>query len=142
MTAPPTCIPPPRKPVEPRPDEPRPDDPERGSGTVLALGLVAVLCLCCLVVAGLIGVVVANQRAASAADLAALAGADSARGLRSGDPCQAVHEVAAANGAQVIACSVPPQLHAVVDVRVSYPVRGPAAWLGEAQAVSRAGPPA
>ncbi|MEX3610418.1 Rv3654c family TadE-like protein [Rothia sp. LK2588] len=118
------------------------DHPERGSGTVLALGIVAALCICCVVVAGLIGVVTANQRAVSAADLAALAGADSARGLRSGDPCQAVHEVAAVNGAKVLACSLPPQLEAVVDVRVSYPVRGPAAWLGEAQAVSRAGPPA
>ena len=60
---------------------------EEGSGTVLALGIVAVLLIMTVTVAGLIGAVSANRRASSAADLSALAAADAYRGLASGDPC-------------------------------------------------------
>ena len=60
---------------------------EEGSGTVLALTIIAALLVLTVVIAGLIGVVSANRRASAAADLSALAAADAYRGLTEGDPC-------------------------------------------------------
>ena len=47
---------------------------EEGSGTVLALTIIAALLVLTVVIAGLIGVVSANRRASAAADLSALGG--------------------------------------------------------------------
>ncbi|UPO78876.1 flp pilus-assembly TadE/G-like family protein [Arthrobacter sp. Helios] len=44
-------------------------------------------------------------RAGAAADLAALAGADTIRALRVGDPCTVAAEVAARNGAELGSCA-------------------------------------
>lgn len=118
------------------------EDAERGSNTVTSLGLVCVLLVLGLTVAGLVGIVSANHRAATAADLAALAGADAARGLSSGQPCTVAAAVAGSNGASLAGCALPPGLSGTVDVRVTIPIEGPFAFLGSAEGLSRAGPPA
>ena len=112
---------------------------ERGSSSLASLGLALVLLRVTL--AGLLGLVTASQRAAKAADLAALVAADTARGLRAGQPCDQAKELAQANGAQLLACQAHPQLVGVMDVRTSVPVAGPLAWLGPAEGLARAGPP-
>ncbi|WAH99594.1 hypothetical protein OW521_15235 [Arthrobacter sp. MMS18-M83] len=76
------------------------------------------------------------QRAATAADLAALAGADAARGLTAGDPCVVAGEAAARHGASLSACIL--RHGEIVDVRTEL-VRG--AVFGTATGRSRAGPP-
>lgn len=118
------------------------EDAERGSNTVTSLGLVCVLFVLGLTMAGLVGVVSANHRAATAADLAALAGADAARGLSSGQPCTVAAAVAGRNGASLAGCALPSELSGTVDVRVMIPIEGPFAFLGSAEGLSRAGPPA
>lgn len=118
------------------------EDAERGSNTVTSLGLVCVLLVLGLTVAGLVGIVSANHRAATAADLAALAGADAARGLSSGQPCTVAAAVAGRNGASLAGCALPSELSGTVDVRVTIPIEGPFAFLGSAESLSRAGPPA
>lgn len=118
------------------------EDAERGSNTVTSLGLVCVLLVLGLTMAGLVGVVSANHRAATAADLAALAGADAARGLSSGQPCTVAAAVAGRNGASLAGCALPSELSGTVDVRVTIPIEGPFAFLGSAEGLSRAGPPA
>lgn len=118
------------------------EDAERGSNTVTSLGLVCVLLVLGLTMAGLVGVVSANYRAATAADLAALAGADAARGLSSGQPCTVAAAVAGRNGASLAGCALPSELSGTVDVRVTIPIEGPFAFLGSAESLSRAGPPA
>jgi secretion/DNA translocation related TadE-like protein len=112
--------------------------PEEGAGTVLAVGLVAVLGTLILACAALGAAVASRHRAASAADLAALAGADRAVGRAMGEPCQAAANVARANAAQLTACRV----DADGSVTVTVQVRLPSPWttLGPAQARSRAGP--
>lgn len=114
---------------------------ERGSGTGLALGIIAVLLVFFSVLAGLIAAVTANHRASTAADLAALAAADSARGLTLGEPCQVANETAANNGAMLIACARSPTREGTVDVRVQVEISGPYAFLGPAESLARAGPP-
>jgi secretion/DNA translocation related TadE-like protein len=91
---------------------------ERGAATVLAVSLASVLVL--LGMAGAwVGAVVADHRSAqSAADLAALAGAQA---VQSGQPpCVVVEEVARANAARATQCSV-----AGADVWVSVEVEAP-----------------
>jgi secretion/DNA translocation related TadE-like protein len=108
---------------------------ERGSATLFA---VAVIGLLVLVGAGLgvVGAMVhAHRVAQSAADLAALAGAE-ARG-RGGDPCVAAASIAEANGATLDSCAVEG-----FDVRLQVTVAGPH-WLGQRHdlsALARAGP--
>lgn len=105
---------------------------EEGSGTVLALGIVAILLLMTVTVAGLIGVVSANRRASSAADLSALAAADAYRGLAPGDPCKVAEEWAARNGARLEAYTFPDRPE-TVEVTVAVPVSGPMSALGPAR---------
>lgn len=111
---------------------------ERGSGTVLvvaAIGLVVVLSLAGIQLGAAAG---AAHRARSAADLSALGGA-AALQQGAGDPCAGALELAARNGARLVACAVGPAES--VLVRVSADVRG--AWPGvprSASASARAGP--
>ncbi|WP_026546539.1 Rv3654c family TadE-like protein [Paenarthrobacter nicotinovorans] len=113
-----------------------PVHPERGAGTVLALVLGAV------VIALLFGVLFLAQagvlasRAASAADLAALAGADAARGLTSGEPCSVASDVAGRQEAKIVSCTVTGGT--VVDVATE--LDHPFGW-GVATGRARAGPP-
>jgi secretion/DNA translocation related TadE-like protein len=108
---------------------------DRGSGTlwVLAVSLVVLL-------TGLVGglrgsAAIARHRAAAAADFAALAGAVQAVSGRDG-ACAAARAVAAANGGDLVRCTVS---GSVVTVRVSYRLAPPLSrW--RAQGRSRAGP--
>jgi secretion/DNA translocation related TadE-like protein len=92
---------------------------ERGTATILAVSLASVLMLLGLAAAW-VGAVVAEHRAAqSAADLAALAGAQAIQAGQS--PCVAVGHVARANAAQATRCSV-----VGADVWVTVQVHAPA----------------
>ena len=85
----------------------RPRRDERGSGTVYALGVIAVLLAAAVGITGLIQAQSATGRARAAADLAAISGATVLSSvIAPGDPCAMAQRVAAANGASVSACSV------------------------------------
>lgn len=99
---------------------------ERGSGTVLAVGLVGVLAA--LLVAGLLvaAVALAGQRARTAADLAALAAAGrSLEGFHPAGACAAAGRVVAGHDAVLAACTVEVTAEglprAEVEVRRSVP---------------------
>lgn len=79
---------------------------DRGSGSILAVAIVAaVLCLT-LLAEPLIAVLSAKQAVAGAADAAALAAADVAAGILPGIPCETAGRVAAANGAALATCDL------------------------------------
>lgn len=111
---------------------------ERGAGTVLVLGIVAVILLLAVATAALGAAQNARGSAQAAADLGALAGATA---LRDGfDPCGTAGAAVKRNGAEVASCEV---LGAgTVRVVVTRKVAGPAGELGGAQAraAARAGP--
>ena len=111
---------------------------EEGSGTVLALTIIAALLVLTVVIAGLIGVVSANRRASAAADLRALAAADAYRGLTEGDPCAVAADLAERHGAQLESCTFPDRPE-TVEVTVAVPVAGPMGMLGPARVRARAG---
>ena len=112
--------------------------PEDGSGTVLALTIIAALLVLTVVIAGLIGVVSANRRASAAADLSALAAADAYRGLTESDPCAVAADLAERHGAQLESCTFPDRPE-TVEVTVAVPVAGPMGALGPARVRARAG---
>lgn len=114
------------------------EQPEEGSGTVLALTIIAALLVLTVVIAGLIGVVSANRRASAAADLSALAAADAYRGLTEGDPCAVAADLAERHGAQLESCTFPNRPE-TVEVMVAVPVAGPMGMLGPARVRARAG---
>ena len=112
--------------------------PEEGSGTVLALTIIAALLVVTVVIAGLIGAVSANRRASAAADLSALAAADAYRGLTEGDPCAVAADLAERHGARLESCTFPDRPE-TVEVTVAVPVAGPMGALGPARVRARAG---
>lgn len=112
--------------------------PEEGSGTVLALTIIAALLVLTVVIAGLIGVVSANRRASAAADLSALAAADAYRGFTEGDPCAVAADLAERHGAHLESCTFPNRPE-TVEVMVAVPVAGPLGMLGPARVRARAG---
>lgn len=114
------------------------EKPEEGSGTVLALTIIAALLVVTVVIAGLIGVVSANRRASAAADLSALAAADAYRGLTEGDPCAVAADLAERHGAHLESCTFPDRPE-TVEVTVAVPVAGPMGALGPARVRARAG---
>lgn len=111
---------------------------DRGSATVLVLGLCAVVLLAGTVAAGLGAVAVARHRAASAADLAALAAASRAS-QGAAVACAAGARVAARAGAVLTACRLE-GWDAVVVAAVRPP--GALGRLGQAAVPARAGPAA
>ena len=111
---------------------------EEGSGTVLALTIIAALLVLTVVIAGLIGVVSSNRRASAAADLSALAAADAYRGLTEGDPCAVAADLAERHGAHLESCTFPDRPE-TVEVTVAVPVAGPMGVLGPARVRARAG---
>ena len=117
---------------------PAEEQPEEGSGTVLALAIIAALLVLTVVIAGLIGVVSANRRASAAADLSALAAADAYRGLTEGDPCAVAADLAERHGAHLESCTFPDRPE-TVEVTVAVPVAGPMGVLGPARGRARAG---
>jgi secretion/DNA translocation related TadE-like protein len=111
---------------------------DTGSGTVLVLALAAVLALVGTLLAGVAAVAVARHRAASAADLAALAAAD--RALAGRVPaCAAARRAAAAVAAGLLSCRLDRD---VADVVVVLRPPGPLGGLGQATSRARAGPAA
>lgn len=114
---------------------------ERGAAIVWALALVWVLLLVGFAAAGVTAQTIARQRAATAADIAALAGA---QGL--GDPCVFAERSARANGMALASCTIEGS-----DVTVEVTAPPPAvvgrllAVLGRdappVSATARAGPP-
>ncbi|BCW68276.1 hypothetical protein NicSoilB4_30390 [Arthrobacter sp. NicSoilB4] len=110
--------------------------PERGAGTVLALGLGMVVIAAAVLIVLLAQSAALAFRAAAAADLAALAGADAARRITPGEPCAVAADVARRNGARILSCREGPG--STVQVRTELDIRTP---LGGATGLARAGPP-
>ena len=109
---------------------------ERGAGTVLALAMTAVVALVAFAVAGATALVAGHRLAQSAADLAALAGAQALQGGGQ-DPCVRAAAVAHRNGASLDACRIEGWNVAVSVVRRSPRLLGQVSSL---RARSRAGP--
>ena len=106
---------------------------EQGAGTALALALVAAIAAVA-VLLGAVGLVLdTRRRVASAADAAALAGADVALGNATGIPCDRAADVAGANGVALEGCE---QAGDLVRVTASAVVLGL-----PVRAVAVAGPP-
>ncbi len=112
---------------------------------MLVLGLVAATLLA-LAGAGMVGVAaLTGVRAASAADLAALAGADVLLGRTGGTACGAAQRAATENGAELAGCTVhhrevtgaPVATSVQVEVVIIAP--GAVGLLGPARVVARAG---
>lgn len=116
-------------------------DADAGSGTVLGL----ILALCAVFLLGVVLAVgqaaILTERAGGAGDLAALAAADTARGLRIGEPCEAAEEIARANGAELTECTVIDPERTTVDVQVGIDLPPALNGFGQATGHSRAGPP-
>ncbi len=112
---------------------------EQGSGTVLTLGFIIVLCTVLLAGVALSGAVVAAHRAAAAADLAALAGAQTlSGGSEATQACVRAATIAGAQAAEVLGCQVSGQ---EVEVKVSVQLPWAQALIREpAVARARAGP--
>ena len=108
---------------------------ESGVATFYAVAAMAVLLLTLTVVSAGIRLARAQHQAASAADLAALAGAVAA--AASGDACEAAQRVATANGGRLTSCRVNDR---VVDVLVE--VASPSLWgrTWKLRVPARAGP--
>lgn len=115
-------------------DEPVRD--ERGAGTVLALALTAVVALVAFAVAGVTALVAGHRLAQSAADLAALAGAQAMQ-IGGVDPCVRAEDVARRNGASLEVCRIDGWNLEVTVVRQSPRLLGQVASL---RARSHAGP--
>ncbi|ACQ78886.1 conserved hypothetical protein [Beutenbergia cavernae DSM 12333] len=115
-------------------------DRDRGSATVLVLGLVGALAVLLVAVALLGAVARARGTAQTAADLAALAAARVANDpWASGDPCAVADAVARAHAAELTSCSV---TGGVLDVTTAVPVSVTRGADGPmvAEASARAGP--
>jgi secretion/DNA translocation related TadE-like protein len=109
---------------------------DRGSTTVVLLGVVGAVLI--LTISGLFlaSAVLASHRARAAADLAALAAADVLiRGGPANAACAAAAEVAKVNHAQLRQC-----IASATDVRLSVVVPATVKGVGVAPARSRAGP--
>ncbi|WP_350347428.1 Rv3654c family TadE-like protein [Agromyces sp. G08B096] len=106
---------------------------ERGAGSVLALALVGAVVAVTLGLVPVLAVFVESQRAANAADAAALAAADAVSGAVAGEPCALAATVAARNGARLTGCTGGDDGEATVAVVVE-------ALVFEVTARARAGP--
>ncbi|NED99130.1 Rv3654c family TadE-like protein [Phytoactinopolyspora halotolerans] len=124
------------RPVD-HPTRHRPRRTERGAGSVLILTVIGALLMATTVTAIIAGGQAARRQAATAADLAAIAGATRA-GQDPSAACAAAAAIAEANGAELSSCT----LHGLeVEVQVRVPVRGVASsWLPPQARRARAGP--
>jgi secretion/DNA translocation related TadE-like protein len=94
---------------------------QRGTATVLAVSVAGILLLVALALIALGGLVVAQRRAATAADLAALAGATAVQQGSGG--CDVAAELARRNGALLVSCRRRgSDLQLRVEVRVDLPI--------------------
>ncbi|NJP67458.1 hypothetical protein HCJ92_14385 [Streptomyces sp. ventii] len=110
---------------------------DRGSATVVAVACAGVLVMVATAVLAVVAVADTRQRAALAADLAALAAADRAL-LGPGPACDSAAAVAEANGARLARCDVAASGIADLTVVVSAAPRNVPLTVS---ARSRAGPP-
>ncbi|WP_053207827.1 Rv3654c family TadE-like protein [Jiangella muralis] len=110
---------------------------ERGAGTVLILSIVLAIMVAVQAVAVLAAGQSARHRAAAAADLAALAGANQLA-LGSADPCAVAGRIADANGATLRDCVIDGM---EVEVQVRVPTTSALPWLPGQDRRARAGPP-
>jgi secretion/DNA translocation related TadE-like protein len=110
---------------------------QRGSGTVLLVGVVGALLALTVGALWVVSAVVASHRAQSAADLAALAAAAVlVRGDSSALACERGTAIAALNGARLASCRAGPDL--TVELVVDVP--STVSRVGIATARARAGP--
>lgn len=109
---------------------------DRGSGTVLVAGVIALALGLLLVEGALVSVELARARAQTAADFAALAAAQVATGSGEGEPCEVAAEACAAAEATLQACTLE---GLDVRVRVSVPVAAAGQWW-RVRSQARAGP--
>ena len=108
-------------------------EPERGSVSVVLIGVIGAITVLLAAVMVLAGVVRDTHRARNAADLSALAGANRlAQGEAVAAACTAAGQLAGANDAELTGCQV-----SGLDVRVT--VRIPTRF-GYASGSARAGP--
>ena len=95
---------------------------DEGSGTVMVVGVLAVLCVLACSALAYIALLVAGNRAQNIADLSALAGADVSATAQwesvEEKACRAANEVAQENGAMLSACHCE-SVDTIVTVRVS-----------------------
>jgi secretion/DNA translocation related TadE-like protein len=80
--------------------------PEAGSGSLLALSIAAVLAAVLVSCVPLSYGLTVRAGVAGAADVSALAAADVAAGILSGEPCAVAQRVAASNGCVLAHCGV------------------------------------
>lgn len=122
------------------PDVPdRPDLPDRGSGSVLALGVIASTLTATIGALAVVSALLAAHTARSAADLAALAAAvDHREGGAA--PCAEAARIAVASGASVRSCVI--DATGVSDVVTGAPIglRLPGVGPPDASGRARAGP--
>lgn len=113
-----------------------------GNGTVMGLLLVVLTLLALGCVLLFVAASGAATQAGTAADLAALAAADTARGLRPGTPCTVAEALSRANGAVLEECHIETPgdtVRITVSVPVNFAFSGISLY--HASAASRAGPP-
>lgn len=79
---------------------------ERGSGTILMVGIIATVIALTALVIPLYWALSVRHALAAAADAAALAAADTASGLVAGYPCDNAERLAVANDADIKECTV------------------------------------
>jgi secretion/DNA translocation related TadE-like protein len=106
---------------------------DRGAGTVVVIGVVALVFGIGALTVPVATVGIARHRAAAAADAAALAAADVLVGIAAGAPCAVAEQVAAAAGVDLTEC-IPEGL--VVTVAVHAP-----SAFGLVAMAATAGPP-
>lgn len=109
---------------------------DRGAGAVLVLGMAALLALLSSTAAALIAVAVARQRAATVADLAALAAAQHAL-EGSASACGWAGHTTAADAGRLVSCRLDGD---VAEVTVEVRPPGPLGRIGAATSRARAGP--
>jgi secretion/DNA translocation related TadE-like protein len=115
----------------------RPD--ERGSGSMLMVGVMAVVLMLGLAAICIAGYLMAAHRVRAAADLAALSGAVAVNAGQDG--CTAARRTARDNGARLATCErVGDQVDFVITVRAELPVHPVPGLPASVQAVAFAGP--
>jgi secretion/DNA translocation related TadE-like protein len=89
---------------------------DNGSGSILAIGVLAAIVILAATSIPIYAVFAARSHVTAAADAAALAAADARRGVVGGFPCDVAEKVATANGAELEKCELDGYI-ATVEVR-------------------------
>ena len=108
---------------------------DAGAGTVLMVSVAMLAITLVAIVVPVTALLIGWQQLAATADSAALAAADTLRGLRPGEPCAVAERVAAANSATVGGCIPEPEAISVsvtatvLGVGIEVTARAGAPWL-------------